>query len=61
VKQKAATKSRPAKLYEIQNHIDALNNTAEPSESNAPVPLPVVPSDDTGEYNPDDVSGHDES
>lgn len=57
-KQKTPTKSRPAKPHEIQNHIDALNNTAEPNVENTPNP---AQDNDEADYDPSDVSGHDES
>ena len=58
-KQKPPTKSRPAKPYEIQNHIDGLNNTAVPNVEN--ILISEHNNNDVADYDPNDVSGHDES
>jgi putative transposase len=57
-KQKKSIKSRPVKPHELENKINALNGANREVNSKTPTPTKTDGSDD---YNPNDVSGHDES
>ncbi|WP_426370275.1 hypothetical protein [Pseudocolwellia sp. HL-MZ7] len=57
-KQKRSIRSRPARTHELENKINALNDDNREDNSKIPSPTETNGSDD---YNPNDVSGHDES
>jgi len=57
-KQKDSTRARPAKPHEIENKINALNDANREENSKDTSPKTV---DGLDEYDPNDVSGHDES